>query len=124
MPDKISVLLVDDHNLVRRGFRRILEDEADIAVIGEADNGADAVALSKKLKPRVIVMDCALPQMNGLSAARQILHDDPSIAILMLSMHSEETWVRQALDAGAHGYLLKSAMDLELADARSPPEKL
>jgi DNA-binding NarL/FixJ family response regulator len=117
MPDKISVLLVDDHNLVRRGFRRILEDEADIAVIGEADNGADAVALSKKLKPRVIVMDCALPQMNGLSAARQILHDDPSIAILMLSMHSEETWVRQALDAGAHGYLLKSAMDLELAAA-------
>ncbi len=116
-PDQISVLLVDDHNLVRRGFRRILEDEADIVVVGEADNGVDAVELSERLKPRVIVMDCALPRMNGLTATRQILTHDPTVAVLMLSMHCEETWVRQALDAGALGYLLKSAMDLELAAA-------
>jgi DNA-binding NarL/FixJ family response regulator len=117
MPEKISVLLVDDHNLVRRGFRRLLEDETDMVVIGEASNGAEAVELAKKLKPRVIVMDCALPEMSGLAAARQILRDSPSVAVLMLSMHSEETLVRQAMDAGARGYLLKSAMDLELPAA-------
>jgi DNA-binding NarL/FixJ family response regulator len=114
MSDKISVLLVDDHNLVRRGFRRILEDEADIAVVGEASDGVEAVELAKKLQPQVIIMDCALPQLSGLAATRQILEDSPSIAVLMLSMHSEETLVRQAMDAGARGYLLKSAMDLEL----------
>jgi DNA-binding NarL/FixJ family response regulator len=121
MPEKISVvisvLLVDDHNLVRRGFRRILEDEPDMVVVGEASNGAEAVELARRLKPQVIVMDCALPQMSGLVAARQILQDSPSAAVLMLSMHSEETWVRQAMDAGARGYLLKSAMDLELPAA-------
>lgn len=121
MPEKISVvisvLLVDDHNLVRRGFRRILEDEPDMVVVGEASNGAEAVELARQLKPQVIVMDCALPQMSGLVAARQILQDSPSAAVLMLSMHSEETWVRQAMDAGARGYLLKSAMDLELPAA-------
>lgn len=117
MPDKISVLLVDDHHLVRRGFRRILEDESDLVVVGEASNGEEAVAMAWKLNPRVIVMDCALPGMSGLDAARQIVQNSASCALLMLSMHSEETWVRQAMDAGARGYLLKSAMDLELADA-------
>ncbi len=114
MPDAISVLLVDDHHLVRRGFRRILEDEPDIVVVGEASNGLEAVVLARKLNPRVIVMDCALPQLSGLVAARQILEASPLVAVLMLSMHSEETWVRRALDAGARGYLLKSAVDLEL----------
>ena len=114
MPEKISVLLVDDHNLVRQGFRRILEDEPDMSVVGEAGDGEAAVKLAEKLKPRVVVMDCALPKMTGLVAARQILEKLPDTAVLMLSMHSEETWVRQALDAGARGYLLKSAMELEL----------
>jgi DNA-binding NarL/FixJ family response regulator len=117
MSEKLSVLLVDDHNLVRRGFRRIIEDEPDMAVVGEAGNGVEAVELARKLNPQVVVMDCALPQMSGLVAARQILRESPSIAVLMLSMHSEETWVRQAMDAGARGYLLKSAMDLELPAA-------
>lgn len=117
MPDKISVLLVDDHNLVRRGFRRLLEDEPDMVVVGEASNGSEAVELAKKLHPQVILMDCALPQIGGLAAARQILQEFPQIAVLMLSMHSEETLVRQAMDAGARGYLLKSAMDLELPAA-------
>ena len=118
MPEeKISVLLVDDHSLVRRGFRRMLEDEPDINVVGEAADGEEAVKLARSLKPRVIVMDCALPGINGLQATRQILQSAPETLVLMLSMHTEETWVRQALDAGARGYVLKNAMDLELGAA-------
>jgi DNA-binding NarL/FixJ family response regulator len=117
MSNKISVLLVDDHSLVRRGFRRMLEDEADLTVVGEAGNGTEAVRLAQELKPDVIVMDCAMPGMSGLIATRQILATSPKQAILMLSMHSEETLVRQALDAGAKGYVLKNAVDLELPSA-------
>ena len=117
MSNKISVLLVDDHSLVRRGFRRILEDESDIAVVGEAGDGAEAIRLAKQLKPTVVVMDCAMPGTNGLTATRKILETTPEQAILMLSMHSEDTLVRQALEAGARGYVLKNAVDLELAAA-------
>jgi len=117
MSHKISVLLVDDHSLVRRGFRRILEDAPDIDVVGEASDGAEAVKLALQLRPRLIVMDCALPGMSGLDATRRILNKLPETAILMLSMHSEETWVHQALDAGARGYILKSAVDMELVTA-------
>ena len=117
MPDKISVLLVDDHSLVRRGFRRLLEDEPDILVAGEASDGEEAVKLAAQLRPRVIVMDCALPGINGLQATRKILQILPETAVLMLSMHPEETWVHQALEAGARGYVLKNAMDLELGSA-------
>ena len=117
MPDKISVLLVDDHNLVRQGFRRILEDEQDIAVVGEAADGLEAIKLADELHPKVIVMDCAMPNVNGLEATRQILAKRPGALVLMLSMHPEETLVRQALDAGARGYVLKNAVDLELGAA-------
>jgi DNA-binding NarL/FixJ family response regulator len=117
MSEKISVLLVDDHALVRRGFRRMLEDEEDITVKGEASDGEEAVRLARALKPDVIVMDCALPGVNGLVATRKILEHDPNAAVLMLSMHSEDTWVRQSLEAGARGYMLKNAVDLELVDA-------
>jgi len=117
MSNKISVLLVDDHNLVRRGFRRMLEDEADITVIGEAGDGNEAIRLAQELRPDVIVMDCAMPGTSGLIATRKILETSPKQAILMLSMHSEETLVRQALDAGAKGYVLKNAVDLELPAA-------
>ncbi len=117
MPDKISVLLVDDHSLVRRGFRRILEDEPDIEVTGEAGDGEEAVRLAQELKPKVVVMDCAMPNMNGLLATRKILEQEPQTLVLMLSMHPEETLVRQALDAGARGYVLKNAVDLELGTA-------
>jgi len=113
----ISVLLVDDHSLVRRGFRRMLEDETDIRVVGEASDGEEAVKLARSLKPQVIVMDCALPGINGLQATRKILQLLPETLVLMLSMHTEETWVRQAIDAGARGYVLKNAMDLELSSA-------
>ena len=117
MEKKITVLLVDDHSLVRRGFRRMLEDEADMEVVGEAGNGEDSIKLAKELHPQVVVMDCALPGMNGLDATRKIIENSPSIAVLMLSMHTESTWVRQAIEAGAKGYVLKNAMDLELGAA-------
>jgi DNA-binding NarL/FixJ family response regulator len=117
MEKKIKVLLVDDHNLVRRGFRRMLEDEADMEVVGEAGNAEEAIKLAKELHPEVVVMDCALPGMNGLQATRQILDDSPGTAVLMLSMHTESTWVRQAIEAGAKGYVLKNALDLELGAA-------
>ena len=117
MPNKISVLLVDDHSLVRRGFRRMLEDEPDMMVAGEAGDGEEAIRLSEKLRPRVILMDCALPGMSGLDATRRILEKLPDTIVLMLSMHPEETLVRQALDAGARGYMLKNAIDLELGTA-------
>jgi DNA-binding NarL/FixJ family response regulator len=117
MEKKIRVLLVDDHSLVRRGFRRMLEDESDMDVVGEAGNGEDSIKLAKELRPQVVVMDCALPGMNGLQATRQIIADSPETAVLMLSMHTESTWVRQAIEAGAKGYVLKDAMDLELGAA-------
>ena len=117
MPDKISVLLVDDHSLVRRGFRRMLEDEPDIRVVGEASDGKEAIELARSLRPRVVVMDCALPEVNGLEATRRIREFAPDTLVLMLSMHTEETWVRRAMAAGARGYVLKNAMDLELGSA-------
>jgi len=114
---KISVLLVDDHSLVRRGFRRILEDESDLQVVGEASSGSEAVELARKLKPQVILMDCALQGESGITATRNIVAMLPETAVLMLSMHSEETLVRQSLEAGARGYILKNAADLDLAAA-------
>jgi DNA-binding NarL/FixJ family response regulator len=117
MQKKITVLLVDDHSLVRRGFRRMIEDESDMEVVGEAGDGEESVKLAKQLHPQVVVMDCALPRMNGLDATRQIIEACPDTAVLMLSMHSESTWVRQAIDAGAKGYVLKNALDLELGSA-------
>ena len=117
MTPKITVLLVDDHALVRRGFRRLLEDDPSIAVVGEASDGDEAIRLAAELKPRVVVMDAAMQGTNGLAATRTILASAPDIAVLMLSMHSEETLVRQAIDAGARGYVLKNALDLDLAAA-------
>ncbi len=114
---QITVLLADDHALVRRGFRLILEDDPGIAVVAEAGDGEEAVKLARKLRPQVIVMDCALPGKNGMEATNQIRQELPDISVLMLSMHSEETWVRRALDAGANGYILKSAVDLDLPGA-------
>jgi DNA-binding NarL/FixJ family response regulator len=110
-------LLVDDHALVRRGFRRMLEDDAEIEVLGEASDGHDAVEAAARLHPAVVVMDFALPSMNGAVATRLILKDSPQTAVLMLSMHSEASFVRTCLEAGARGYLLKNAMDLELVAA-------
>ena len=116
--DRITtVLLVDDHSLVRRAFRRTLEDEPDIRVVGEASDGAKAVEAAKRLRPHVVLMDFALPGMKGAAATQHILEALPSAAVLIVSMHSEPSYVRAALDAGARGYLLKSTTDLELVEA-------
>ena len=117
MADKLTVLLVDDHALVRKGFRRMLEDDPTISVVGEASEGKEAVRLAIELKPKVIVMDCALPGISGIDATRSIRAKLPEATILMLSMHSEDTLVRQALEAGARGYILKNAIELDLASA-------
>jgi DNA-binding NarL/FixJ family response regulator len=95
----------------------MLEDESDMQVVGEAGDGKEAIRLAKDLQPQVVVMDCALPGMNGLDATREILEELPDTAVLMLSMHTESTWVRQAIEAGARGYVLKNALDLELGAA-------
>ena len=115
--EAISVLLVDDHLLVRRGFRRMLEDDPAIRVVAEAGDGKEAIDLALQYRPKVVVMDFALPGMNGALATRRILAGAPEIAVLILSMHSEPTYVRNCLDAGALGYLLKNAMDLELVQS-------
>jgi len=117
MAPKITVLLADDHALVRRGFRRMLEDDPGISVVGEASDGKEALRLALELRPKVIVMDCAMSELSGIEASRKILESFPEAEILMLSMHSEETLVRQALNAGARGYVLKNAMDLDLVSA-------
>src|SRR5580765_1399789 len=114
---RITVLLADDHSLVRRGFRRMLEDDDAIAVVGEAANGDEAIAMAGQLNPAVVVMDVAMPGTNGLAATKTIVASHPKIAVLMLSMHAEQTLVRQALDSGARGYVLKNALDLDLAAA-------
>jgi len=117
MATKITVLLADDHHLVRRGFRRILEDDPDLTVVGEASDGDEAVRLAQALHPTVVVMDAAMPNTSGLAATRKILETEPATAVLMLSMHAEATLVSQALAAGARGYILKTALDLDLASA-------
>jgi DNA-binding NarL/FixJ family response regulator len=116
MNDDISVLLVDDHSLVRRGFRRILEDDG-MRVVGEASNGVEAIHMAHELKPQVVVMDLSMPQLDGVQATKEIVKSLPETQVLILSMHSDDNYVRNALDAGARGYLLKSAIDVDLVGA-------
>jgi len=114
---KITILLVDDHALVRRGFRRLLEDEDRITIVGEAEDGIRAVQMVRELNPRIVLMDCSMPGGDGVQATREIVKSHPETAVVMLSMHAEDTLVRQAIDAGARGYLLKKALDLDLVSA-------
>jgi DNA-binding NarL/FixJ family response regulator len=111
----ITVLLADDHALVRRGFKRLLEDDPDLRIVGEASSGDEAVQLAATLVPDVIVMDAAMPGMSGLLATKAIMAARKDAVVVMLSMHSEDTLVRQALANGARGYILKNAIDLDLA---------
>jgi DNA-binding NarL/FixJ family response regulator len=114
---RIRVLLVDDHALVRMGFRRLLEDDAGIEVLGEASDGGEAVELARRLRPDVVVMDYAIPVYNGALATRHIRAELPHTQVLILSMHSEPSYVANCREAGAAGYLLKNAHDLELSHA-------
>ena len=114
---KIRVLLAEDHTLVRQGFRRILEDDPHITVVGEAGTGLAAIEQTKTLKPDVIIMDLAMPELGGLEASAEILKFDPDMKILILSMYSNEAYVRKALDIGARGYVLKNAIEVDLTRA-------
>src|SRR5580700_719229 len=104
---RITVLLAEDHMIVREGFRQMLGLEDDIEVVGEAQDGRQAVALAKKLRPAVVLMDIAMPQLNGLEATRQVLKAVPATKVLMLSAHSDDAYVKKATDSGAVGFLLK-----------------
>ncbi len=114
---KIRVLLAEDHTLVRQGFRRILEDDPRITVVGEVGTGLAAIEQSKTLKPDVVVMDLAMPELGGLEASAEILKVLPDIKILILSMYSNEAYVKKALDIGAMGYVLKNAIEVDLTRA-------
>jgi two-component system, NarL family, response regulator NreC len=114
---KTRVLLADDHQLMRSGVRLMLEREPDITVVGEASDGREAVALAKTLKPEVVVMDIGMPNLNGIEAALQMTQHNPELAVVMLSMHSDESYVLRALKAGARGYLLKDSAEADLIKA-------
>lgn len=114
---KTRVLLADDHSLVRNGFRRILEDQADITVVGEASDGRMAVEMARKLNPDVMVMDVTMPLLNGIEATRQIINNNPRIRVLALSMQKDGVYVREMLRAGARGYLLKECTESDLLSA-------
>jgi DNA-binding NarL/FixJ family response regulator len=113
---RITVLLAEDHMVVREGLRRLLEAERDIAVVGEAATGRQAVELALKLRPAVVVMDIAMPLLNGLEATRQILKTVPGTRILILSAHSDDAYISDATDSGAMGFLLKQASAHVLAE--------
>ncbi len=113
----IQVLLVDDHGVVRKGLRFLLEQETDLAVAGEAGDGREAVRLAKELTPQVIVMDIAMPQLNGIDATAQIVKQNPAIGVLILSMHNDEAYLLRALECGARGFLLKDNAEEDLVRA-------
>ncbi len=114
---KIRILLADDHKLMRRGLRVLLEQQANLTVVGEASDGREAVALTGSQRPDVLVMDIGMPSLNGIEAAAQITQTHPETAIVMLSMHSDESYVLRALKAGAKGYLLKDSAEADLIRA-------
>lgn len=113
----ITVLLVDDHTVVRKGIRRLLEDDERIRVVAEASNGRDALELAQRLKPDVAIVDVGLPLLNGIELTRQLKAVCERTAVLVLSMHADPAYVRRALQAGAKGYLLKDAEDQDLVRA-------
>jgi len=114
---KIRVLLADDHAVVRRGFRMILDSQADLEVVGEVANGREAVAAATELQPDVIVMDVTMPELNGIEATRRIAEVAPRARVLALSMHKDAVYVREILRAGAKGYLLKDSEEGDLIAA-------
>jgi DNA-binding NarL/FixJ family response regulator len=116
-PLKTRVLIADDHAVVRHGVRGILSAQADFEVVGEAEDGAQAVAAAHQLAPHLVVMDVSMPRMTGLQATRELARCAPDIRVVMLSMHDDEQYFFEALAAGASGYVLKSAVDRELVEA-------
>jgi DNA-binding NarL/FixJ family response regulator len=117
MQKKIRILLADDHAMVRQGFRMILAAQSDMEIVGEAGNGREAVELSEQLKPDVVVMDVAMPELNGIEATRRITASSPHTRVLALSMYKDSVYVREILRAGARGFLLKDAIGQDLLAA-------
>ncbi len=114
---KIRVLLADDHTLVRVGFRRLLEDDPRIEVVGEASTGLEAVRECLRLKPDVTVMDVSMPEIGGIEATAEILKSDPEARVIVLSMHANPAYIRKAIEVGAKGYILKNAIQMDLLRA-------
>ena len=114
---RITVVLAEDHTIVREGFRKMLELEHDLEVVGEAQDGRPAIALVKKLRPAVVLMDIAMPQLNGLEATRQVLKAVPATKVLILSAHSDDAYVKDATDSGAVGFLLKQTSSHVVCEA-------
>lgn len=114
---KIRILLADDHKLMRSGLRLLIEQQPDLTVVGEAADGREAVALAKSLRPDVAVMDISMPNLNGIEAAQQITQSHAELAVIVLSMHPDESYVLRALKAGAKGYLLKDSAESDLITA-------
>jgi len=117
MPKKIRILLADDHAMVRQGFRMILAAQPDMEIVGEAGNGREALALAGELQPDIVVMDVAMPELNGIEATRRITTASPRTRVLALSMYKDSVYVREILRAGARGFLLKDAIDRDLLAA-------
>ncbi len=115
--DQISVLIADDHTIVRSGVRLLLEAETDIRVVGEALNGREALELAESLQPDVVLMDITMPEMDGLEATKQLKTRFPHINVLVLTMHRSDDYFFEMLKAGASGYILKGAKTSELIDA-------
>jgi two-component system response regulator NreC len=113
----IKILVADDHAIVRQGLKLILSAQPDLQVVGEAANGREAVELAEKLRPDIVLMDVAMPELNGIEATRKMVESNSRIRILVLSMHKESVYVREILRAGARGYILKDAIDSELLSA-------
>jgi two-component system, NarL family, response regulator NreC len=115
--NRIRILLADDHGLVRKGLRFVLERQRGMEVVGEASDGHEAVRLAEELTPHVVIMDVAMPQLNGIDATSQIVKINPAISVVMLSMFSDEAYLLRALSAGAKGYLLKDSAEVDLVRA-------
>jgi two-component system response regulator NreC len=113
----IRIFLADDHSLVRQGFRMILSAQPDMQIVGEAANGREAVQLAEKLQPDVVIMDVAMPELNGIEATRRLAASTPRTRVLALSMHKDAVYVREILRSGARGYLLKDSVDADLITA-------
>ena len=113
----IRILLVDDHAVVRQGFRMILAAQEDMEIVGEAGNGREAIAKAAELHPDVVVMDVAMPELNGIEATRRLAETSPQTRVLALSMHKDSVYVREILRAGALGYLLKDSIDVDFLTA-------